>query len=97
VDLSEWRGRIDALDQQLVDLLNQRMLYVLEIGRLKREHGRPVQDLDRERAILERLTAYNQGPLSNQAIEELFNRIMQEARKLEEAQRHLDGVAGEGA
>jgi chorismate mutase-like protein len=86
MDLSEWRARIDALDQQLVDLLNQRMLCVLEIGRLKREHGRPVQDLERERAILERLTAYNQGPLSNQAIEELFNRIMQEARKLEEGQ-----------
>lgn len=86
MDLSEWRARIDALDQQLVDLLNQRMQYVLEIGRLKREHGRPVQDPDRERAILEQLTTYNQGPLSTQAIEELFTRIMQEARNLEEGQ-----------
>lgn len=86
MDLSEWRARIDALDQQLVDLLNQRMLYVLEIGRLKRENGNPVQDLERERAILERLSAYNQGPLSTQAIEDLFNRIMQEARNLEEGQ-----------
>lgn len=84
MDLSEWRARIDAVDQQLVDLLNQRLQYVLEIGRLKRQHGRPVQDLQRERAILERLTAYNQGPLSAQAIEDLFNRIMQEARNLEE-------------
>lgn len=84
MDLSEWRARIDAVDQQLVDLLNQRLQYVLEIGRLKRQHGRPVQDLQRERAILERLTAYNQGPLSTQAIEDLFNRIMQEARNLEE-------------
>ncbi len=86
MDLSEWRARIDAVDQQLVDLLNQRLQYVLEIGKLKRQHGRPVQDLARERAILERLSAYNQGPLSTQAIEDLFNRIMQEARKLEEAQ-----------
>lgn len=84
MDLSEWRARIDAVDQQLVDLLNQRLQYVLEIGRLKRQHGRPVQDLQRERAILERLTAYNQGPLSTQTIEDLFNRIMQEARNLEE-------------
>lgn len=84
MDLSEWRARIDAVDQQLVDLLNQRMLYVLEIGRLKREHGRPVQDRQREQAIIERLSAYNQGPLSTQAIEDLFNRIMQEARNLEE-------------
>lgn len=86
MDLSEWRARIDAVDQQLVDLLNQRMLYVLEIGKLKRENGKSVQDLERERAILERLTAYNQGPLSTQAIEDLFTRIMQEARKLEEGQ-----------
>lgn len=86
MDLSEWRARIDAVDQQLVDLLNQRLLYVLEIGRLKREHGKPVQDLERERAILEGLTAYNQGPLSDEAIVELFTRIMQEARKLEEGQ-----------
>ena len=86
MDLSEWRARIDAVDRQLVDLLNQRMQYVLEIGKLKREHSRPVQDLERERAILEGLTAYNQGPLSTQAIEELFNRIIQEARNLEEGQ-----------
>lgn len=86
MDLSEWRARIDAVDQQLVDLLNQRLQYVLEIGKLKRQHGRPVQDLERERAVLERLRAYNQGPLSSQAIEDLFNRIMQEARRLEEGQ-----------
>ncbi|MBI2503752.1 MAG: chorismate mutase [Candidatus Latescibacteria bacterium] len=86
MDLSEWRARIDALDQQLVDLLNQRMQYVLEIGKLKRENGKPVQDLERERAILEQLTTYNQGPLSTQAIEDLFTRIMQEARNLEEGQ-----------
>ena len=86
MDLSEWRARIDAVDQQIVDLLNQRMQYVLEIGRLKRQHGRPVQDRERERLILERLTAYNQGPISTQAIEDLFNRIMQEARNLEEGQ-----------
>ncbi|MBM3279257.1 MAG: chorismate mutase [Candidatus Handelsmanbacteria bacterium] len=84
MDLSEWRARIDAVDQQLVDLLNQRLQCVLEIGKLKRQHGRPVQDHERERAIIERLTAYNQGPLSNQAIIDLFTRIMQEARKLEE-------------
>ena len=84
MDLSEWRARIDSVDQQLVDLLNQRMLYVLEIGRLKRQHGRPVQDRERERLILERLTSYNQGPLSTQAIEDLFTRIIQEARNLEE-------------
>lgn len=86
MDLSEWRARIDALDRQLVDLLNQRMQYVLEIGKLKREHGKPVQDPERERAILEGLTAYNQGPLSTKAIEDLFTRIIQEARKLEEGQ-----------
>ena len=87
MDLSEWRARIDAVDERLIELINQRMQYVLEIGRLKRLHGKPVQDLERERAILERLIAHNQGPISAQAIVDLFTRIMQEARNLEEEQQ----------
>jgi chorismate mutase len=84
VDLSDWRAHIDEVDQLLVDLLNRRMEYALEIGRIKRAHGRQVRDPEREKAILERLKAYNKGPMSNQALEEIFARLMAEARKLEE-------------
>jgi chorismate mutase len=84
MDLSDWRARIDTVDQILVDLLNKRMHYVLEIGKIKRAHGRQVRDAEREKAILDGLKAYNNGPLSDAAIADIFNRIMQEARNLEE-------------
>jgi chorismate mutase-like protein len=84
MDLSDWRARIDTVDQVLVDLLNRRMQYAMEIGQIKRTHGRQVRDPEREKAILDKLKEYNKGPLSDAAIEDIFNRIMQEARDLEE-------------
>ena len=84
MDLSDWRVRIDTVDQILVDLLNRRMQYALKIGQIKRAHGRQVRDPDREQAILDKLKEYNEGPLGDAAIEDIFNRIMQEARDLEE-------------
>ena len=92
MDLSDWRVRIDIVDQILVDLLNRRMLYVLEIGQIKRANGRQVLDTEREKRVLEGLIAYNKGPLSNEAIVDLFTRIMQEARNLEQ---HRDGPPAE--
>ena len=85
MDLSDWRARIDTVDQVLVDLLNKRMQYALEIGKIKRVHGQQVRDIEREKAIMEGLKAYNKGPLGDEAIVDIFARIMQEARNLEEA------------
>ena len=84
MDLSDWRVRIDTVDQILVDLLNRRMQYAPEIGQIKHAHGRQIRDPDREKAILDKLKEYNKGPLGDAAIEDIFNRIMQEARDLEE-------------
>ena len=83
MDTSDWRARIDTVDQILVDLLNRRLQYAQEIGKIKKERGQQVRDPERERQVLEGLKAYNKGPLSSAAIEEIFNRIMQEARQLE--------------
>jgi len=83
MDLSDWRARIDTIDQILVDLLNRRMQYALEISDIKRAHGRQIEDSEREKTILEGLSAYNKGPLSNQAIVDIFTRIIAEARTLE--------------
>ena len=85
MDLSHWRVRIDTVDQMLVDLLNKRLQYALEIGKIKRAGGQQVRDTERERVVLDGLRAYNRGPLSDEAIVEIFGRIMEEARKLEEA------------
>ncbi|MCY3761027.1 MAG: chorismate mutase [Gemmatimonadetes bacterium] len=84
MDLSEWRARIDEVDEELVDLINRRLEYAVEIGRIKRAEGLEVRDPQRERDLLQRLREYNQGPLGDSALVDIFTRIIAEARDLEQ-------------
>jgi chorismate mutase len=88
--IEEWRRRIDAIDDQLVRLLNSRSACVVEIGRIKRALGVPVYSPERERALLERIVRENTGPLDRAAVQRLFERIIDESRRLER-------LAGESA
>ena len=71
------------MDDRIVGLINERLGYAIEIGELKRASGRQIRDRTRERALIERLQSLNQGPLSEEAIADVFARIMAEARILE--------------
>jgi chorismate mutase len=88
--IEEWRRRIDAIDDQLVRLLNSRSACVVEIGRIKRALGIPVYSPEREGALLERVLRENPGPLDRGAVQRLFERIIDESRRLER-------VAGDSA
>jgi len=79
----ELRNRIDLLDETLVRLLNARAACALEIGRLKREMGIPIYQPEREKDVLNHVMALNNGPLDDQVIKRLFERIIDEARHLE--------------
>ncbi len=92
--IDELRTRIDVIDEQLVALLNTRAACAIEIGRLKRERGLPVYQPEREAAVIRRaraITAGLGGPLTEDAISRLFERIIDEARQLEAG----GGSAGE--
>lgn len=82
-DIDDWRARIDEVDDRIVGLINERLGYAIEIGELKRASGRQIRDRARERALIERLQSLNRGPLSEEAIADVFSRIMAEARILE--------------
>jgi chorismate mutase len=82
-DLDDLRKRIDLLDESLVRLLNARAACALEIGRLKREMGMPIYQPTREAEVLAHVQALNNGPLDDQVIKRLFERIIDEARHLE--------------
>jgi chorismate mutase len=82
-DIDHLRQRIDALDKQLVELLNERANCALEVGHRKEEIGQPVYQPDREAEVLANVRAANHGPLDNAAITRLFERIIDEARRLE--------------
>ncbi len=83
MDISDWRKRIDGIDEKLVELLNQRSRCAAEIGKLKQKAGQPLYQPAREREILERVQQLNGGPLGNAQLKRLFERIVDEARAVE--------------
>jgi chorismate mutase len=82
-ELDDLRKRIDLLDESLVKLLNARAACALEIGRVKREMGVPIYQPERESEVLKNVQSFNRGPLDQDAIKRLFERIIDEARHLE--------------
>lgn len=82
-EIAEWRKKIDAVDGELLKLLNKRAGYTVEIGHIKRQRDMPIYDPVREKKILQALAEKNPGPLSEEAIQRLFERIIDESRLLE--------------
>jgi chorismate mutase len=82
-ELAEWRRRIDAIDDQLMRLINSRSACAIEVGRVKRTVGMPVYAPEREAWILDRVMRENTGPLDPLAIRRVFERIIDESRRLE--------------
>ncbi|HEY7855306.1 MAG TPA: chorismate mutase [Terriglobales bacterium] len=78
--IAAWRERIDAIDRQLVELLNQRCQCAREIGRLKKELDLPIYEPNRETAVLENAQQANRGPLSPMALRRVFERLIDEMR-----------------
>jgi chorismate mutase-like protein len=82
--LDELRKDIDRVDEVLVRLLNERARCVCEIGRLKKATGIDVYQPEREKDVLRHVRAVaSEGPLGPDAIGRLFERIIDEARRLE--------------
>lgn len=77
------REVIDEIDIELVELLNRRARQVQEIGRTKRALDEPIYQPEREEEIYSRVLEYSDGPLDDEALHRLFERILDEARRLE--------------
>jgi chorismate mutase len=87
------RDRIDALDEQIVGLLNERAACALEIGEIKRTVGMAIYQPGREREVLDHVHRVNPGPLDGEAMMRLFERIIDEARRLERVVQQADDAA----
>ena len=81
--ISDWRLKIDALDEQLVRLLSERAEAANAIGELKHKGGLPVYEPKREQAVFEHVRRVNQGPLPDSEIQHIFERIMDVMRSLQ--------------
>ena len=77
------REKIDAHDKQLVELLNSRLALAAEIGKLKRSSGGQIYVPEREDAVFRKVTALNDGPIKNEALQAIYREIMSAAIALE--------------
>ena len=83
------RDDIDRVDEVIVRLLNERARVAVEIGRIKKAANVPIYQPDREKQVIEHVRGIaTEGPLGPDAIARLFERIIDEARRLERRAVH---------
>ena len=85
--LKPLRERIDALDAQLIALLNQRASVALEVGEVKKHFNAPVFRPEREMQVIARLQEMSDGPLAAEHISAIWREIMAASRSLEQTIR----------
>ena len=83
--LEEFRVVIDQIDRRIVALLNERTEIVESIGRVKRESQMPVYEPRREDQVFANIAEANQGPITNEAVRRIFERIIDEMRGIQRA------------
>lgn len=67
-DIPILRKKIDAIDAQILELINRRLVAARAIGRIKQQTGKVVVDKGREAEIFQRLSSLNKGPLKTGAL-----------------------------
>jgi len=82
-DMVRLREAIDKVDEVLVKLLNQRAKYAIEIGELKALLELPIYVPEREKEVLQHVERISAGPLEGVAVRRLFERIIDESRRVE--------------
>ncbi|HEV7240870.1 MAG TPA: chorismate mutase [Thermoanaerobaculia bacterium] len=88
-ELIRLREAIDRVDEVLVKLLNQRAKYAVEIGEIKGQLALPIYAPEREKEVLHHVEQTSAGPLQDAAIRRLFERIIDESRRVERESAHI--------
>ena len=83
MDLKELRENIDRLDTRIVELINERYKYVLDVGKWKNRRLSAIYVPEREKSLLDRLVRLNQGPMPEKTLRAVYHEIMSGALTLE--------------
>jgi chorismate mutase-like protein len=83
MSIEDWRKRIDEIDGKLLELFNERTRCVIEVGKIKKAQNVRIYDPQREREILRRMKEQNLGPLDEEGLQRLFERVIDECRRIE--------------
>ena len=81
--IEDWRVKIDAIDRQILELLSDRARCVLGVGKIKGQKNMTVFDPKREQQIIESILSNNKGPLDNSGLQRIFERVIEECRRIE--------------
>ena len=82
-ELLTLRTQIDALDRELLALLNQRAALALQVGEVKKKEGSVAFRPEREAQVIDGLKAGNPGPLASDSVAPIWREIMSACRALE--------------
>jgi chorismate mutase len=95
LSLDQLREEIDKIDEVIVRLLDSRARRAYTVGRLKHQLGRPIYEPAREAAVIAHVRKVNEalgGPLDGDAVARLYERIMDEARRIQRIEAERDRV-----
>ena len=96
--LAPLRERIDAIDHEIVALLNERAQIALEIGRVKQVTGRrAVRDAAREAEVLERVTSASAGLFPEPELVALYRKLIAATRRVQHAQKKVERPGSTGS
>ena len=93
LSLEALRDEIDKIDEVIVRLLDRRARCAYAIGRVKKEAGLPIYEPQREAAVIARVKALNiqlGGPLDEEAVGRLYERIIDEARRIQRIEAKVE-------
>lgn len=82
-DLHAFRAQIDALDRDLLALLNRRAALAQQVGEVKKREGSVAFRPEREAQVIEGLKLANPGPLKIESVAPIWREIMSACRALE--------------
>ncbi len=85
--LTDYRDQIDEVDRRLVRLLNERTRIVEQLGQVKEQLDMPIYEPKREDQVYRNIAQSNEGPLPEEALKRLFERIVDEMRSLQRVNR----------
>lgn len=83
MSIPDIRREIDAVDDQLYDLLMTRAELVLKVAAIKRRENLPPAQPGREDAIIARLLDHGKGPLPPESVERIWREIMKAMLRLQ--------------
>jgi chorismate mutase / prephenate dehydratase len=86
------RERIDSIDAQIVQLLNQRAQVVRDVGLIKKRYHAPANAPGREEQVLRRTAGLAQAPLPPSAVEAIYKTILHEMSSMEAAEMEKDSA-----